>query len=118
MEPMSDGRGLVDAAEKGRAQFPCPRNLVGGHARPEFVFVLAGQRIPLRRGKVQPGIGDHVILRHARAVGVHETEVMLGAGEPCAVASRNHFTASVSFSGTPVPLAYMRPRLFWAGAWP
>ena len=79
---MIDGCGLVDAAEKGRAQFLCSRNLVGGHARLEFVFVLAGQRIPLRRGKIQPGIGDHVIGRHARAVGVHETEVMWGAGEP------------------------------------
>ena len=63
--------GKVDAVEKGRALFLRPRNLVGGHARLEFVFVLAGQLISLLDGKVQPGIGEHVILRHARAVGVH-----------------------------------------------
>ena len=74
--------GEVDAVGKVRAQFLCPRNLVGGHARPEFVFVLAGQLISLLDGKVHPGIGEHVILRHAPAVGVHEPEVILGRGEP------------------------------------
>ena len=56
LEPMGDGCGLVDAVEEGCAQFPCPRNLVGGHARPELVVVLTGQLIPLRDGKAQPGI--------------------------------------------------------------
>ena len=78
-EPMSDSSGLVAAAEKGRAQSLCPHNLVGGHARPELVSVHGGQPIPLRDGKVQPGIGAHVIGRHAVPVGVHEAKVMLGA---------------------------------------
>ena len=45
-------------------------------------MVLAGQLISLLDGMAQPGIGEHVILRPARAVGVHETEVILGRGEP------------------------------------
>ena len=70
----------AEVVEKGRAQFLCSRNLVSGHARPEFVFVLAGQLISLRRSKGQPGIGEHVNLRHARAVGVQEPEVVLRNG--------------------------------------
>ena len=80
LEPMIDGRGPVDAVEEGCAQFPCPRNLVGGRARPEWVLVRAGQRIPVCGGTAQPGIGEHIIGRHAVSVGVHETEVMWGAG--------------------------------------
>ena len=72
--------GEVNAVEKGRAQFLCPGNLVGGHARPELVFVPAGQLISLLAGKVQPGIGEHVILRHAPSIGVHTPEVVLRNG--------------------------------------
>ena len=35
---------------------------------------------------------------------------------PCSAESRYHLTASASFSGTPMPLSYMRPRLDCAGA--
>ena len=43
-------------------------------------LVRAGQRIPVCGGTAQPGIGEHIIGRHAVSVGVHETEVMWGAG--------------------------------------
>ena len=37
---------------------------------------------------------------------------------PCSAARVHHFTAVLSSCGTPCPLAYMKPRLYWAEAYP
>ena len=71
----------VDAIEKGSAHFLRLRDLVGGHALLEVVFVLAGRLASLRGGKVQPGIAEHVILRQTTAVGVHHAKVELSSGD-------------------------------------
>ena len=52
-----------------------PRDLVGGHARPEIVFVLPSYLVSLRGGKVVPGIGEQA----ARRAGAVERD-----REPCA----------------------------------
>ena len=37
---------------------------------------------------------------------------------PCSAASFHHFTAVLSSWGTPCPLSYIKPRLYWASASP
>ena len=75
-------RVLVDAVEKGSAHLLRLRYLVGCHARSEIIFDVPGLLVPLRGGKVVPGISEHVIFRYAPALLVQDAEAQLGLGVP------------------------------------
>ena len=60
-----------DALQNGSAEFLCLRDLCGGHALPHNAFDFFGILLSLRGGKIEPGKGPDIILRHALALGIH-----------------------------------------------
>ena len=64
----------IDAVEKGSARLLRLRYLVGCHACSEIIFDVPGLLVPLRGGKVVPGISEHVIFRYAQALFVQDAE--------------------------------------------
>ena len=77
-----------------------------GHALAVFVgdAQLELRDLESLRGRLpEPRDGLRVVQRQARALGVHEPQVVLRGGIALVAAFRNQATASVSFFGTPSP---------------